>query len=111
MTNEIPQYRLELRAPEIIVLKRALAIYARFYLDLVVKSGPQWEKDDCKQKAGAADRLAERLKTDIRPADTVSQTVLNRITEELRTTDQSTFTNDATGWERATEIIIKSLTK
>ncbi len=36
-------------------------------------------------------------------------TTLYRI--ELRTMDHSAFTNDVAGWEKATETIIKSLTR
>lgn len=104
-------YSIDLRPVEIIMLRRALAGEAKFYQELMVKSKLQWEKDDCRKRMDAVERLSERLMKEVRTADTIGQAVLDRVTEELRTMDQSAFTNDAAGWERATETIIKSLTK
>ena len=104
-------YRIELRPSEITLLRRALAIYDRFYQDLMVKSEPQWEKDDLKKRIEASEQLSERLLKDVRPADKISQAVLDRVLEELRTMERGDFTNDVAGWEKACEAIIKSLTK
>ena len=48
---------------------------------------------------------------DVKPADTISQAVLDRMTKELKTYGEDHFADDAEGWERATEAVIKSLTK
>lgn len=61
------QYSITLRTSEIILLRRALAGDAKFHQALMVKSKPQWEKDEMKEKMKAAERLSERLRTDIKP--------------------------------------------
>ncbi len=104
-------YSIDLRPSEITLIRRACNIYGRFYQDLIMKSEPQWEKDDLRKKIAAADAVSERLMHDVRPADTVSPAVIARVTEELRTMDHSAFTNDAEGWERAAEALVKSLTR
>ena len=104
-------YRIELRPSEITLLRRALAIYGRFYQDLIVKSEPQWEKDELRLKIKASEDVSERLMHDVKPADTISQAVLDRMTKELKTYGEDHFADDAEGWERATEAVIKSLTK
>ncbi len=104
-------YSIDLRPSEITLLRRACAIYGRFYQDLIAKSTPQWEKDELKQMIAAAELVSERLLKDVRSADTISQAVLDRVMEELRTMEHGDFTNDAAGWEKACEATIKSLTK
>lgn len=104
-------YRIDLRPSEITLLRRACAIYGRFYQDLIVKSEPQWEKDELRLKIKASETISNRLMYDVKPADVVSPAVIARVMEELRTMDHSAFTNDVAGWERATETIIKSLIK
>jgi len=104
-------YSIDLRPSEITLLRRALAIYGRFYQDLMAKSEPQWEKDDLKKMIAAAELVSERLFTETRSADTISQAVLNRVMEELRTMEHGDFTNDAAGWEKAAEALVKSLTR
>lgn len=104
-------YRIELRPGEITIIRQALAIYSQFYKDLIVKSEPQWEKDELWLKIKASEDISNRLMHDVKPSDTVSQAVLDRVIEDLRTMDHITFTNDAKGWERATEAVIKSVTK
>lgn len=59
--------QIELRASEIILLRRALRIYAHVYQDLAVKSKPKWEKDELKLMAQRADELNERLLREPRP--------------------------------------------
>ena len=66
-----------LRNPEIILLRRALRIYANTYQQLAAKSTPQWEKDDLKAMVKAADILAERLLKETLPEDTVPEKILN----------------------------------
>lgn len=104
-------HRIELRPSEIILLRRALAIYAKTYQQLKVDSKPQWEKDDMERMIGAADRLSERLIHDVRPADTVSQIVLDRVVTELKAYGEDYFADHANGWEAASEALIKSLTR
>lgn len=105
------QYRIELSSPEIVLLRRALAIYARFYQDLRAKSARQWEKDELKTMERAAENLSYRLKTDIAPAETASQAVLDRIMKELTEYGGSHFAEDEEGWEAATQALVLSLTK
>lgn len=104
-------YSIDLRPSEITLLRRALTIYGRFYQDLMVKSQPQWEKDELRLKIKASENLSDRLMKDVHPADTISQALLARVTEELRTMDCGHITEDATGWEVATEALVKILTK
>ena len=58
-----------IRTTEIILLRRALRIYANTYQQLAAKSTPQWEKDDLKAMVKAADVLAERLLRETLPED------------------------------------------
>ena len=66
---------------------------------------------DLKKMISASEQLSERLLKEMRSATTISQAVLDRVTEELRTMDHSDFTNDAAGWEKATEALVKSLAR
>ena len=45
-------YSIDLCPSEIVLLRRALAGEAKFYQALMVKSKPQWEKDDCRKRMG-----------------------------------------------------------
>lgn len=101
-------YRIELRPSEITLLRRALAHSARFYQDLLPKSTPQWEKDDLRQKIKATEQLSNRLLQDVKPANTVSQAVLDRVMSELKDYKEAGTDTD---WERAAEALIKSLIK
>lgn len=55
------QPRLVLRPGSVVMVRRALAMYARFYLDLGQRSKEEWEKLECKQYVAAADSLSMQL--------------------------------------------------
>jgi hypothetical protein len=104
-------HRIELRPSEIILIRRALAVYARHQQDLITKSKPEWEKEELRKRIGASDRISERLIHDVRPADTVSQAVLDRVVTELKAYGEDHFADSTSGWEAAAEALVKSLTR
>ncbi len=104
-------YSIDLRPSEITLLCRALAGDAKFYQELMVKSKPQWEKDDMRQRMEAAERLSERLMKEVRPADVIGQAVLDRVMTELLAYGENHFADDEEGWEDAARAIVESLTK
>jgi hypothetical protein len=56
---------IDLRPSEIILLRRALAFYAKRYEACMNETGrPQWEREEGKRYAAASDMLAARLLTD-----------------------------------------------
>lgn len=82
-------YKIGLRTPEIIMIRRALAIYSRFYQDIGMKSEQQWEKDECKTMSKAGDDLSRRFRSGdpncgLTPTDRVDQKVLDKIMFEIR---------------------------
>lgn len=52
---------IQLRTPEIILLRRALAMYAKEYSVMRSMTSIAWEKEENQRYIEAADRLAERL--------------------------------------------------
>ena len=48
---------------------------------------------------------------EVRPADTISQTVINRILSEIRLYGEGAFADDKEGWENAAKAIVASLLK
>lgn len=61
------EYNIKLRSAELVLLRRALKIYAKTYQELKSKSDPQWEKKDLQQMSDAANQLHERLLHNIQP--------------------------------------------
>ncbi len=111
----IIKYIVELRPGEITLLRRALAItrdvYGRFYQDSMIEAAPQLERENLQQKIAAFDKLSDRLLHDVKLAETVSQAVIDRVIAELKAYDEDNFPDNAAGWEKATETIVKSLIK
>lgn len=61
MPRLLHTWTFKLTSSEVLLLTRALRIYARTYQDLRAKTNVPWEKEELKQYEEAADRLCTRL--------------------------------------------------